>query len=111
MAKQIYQYRYYPKLDTRNQPEDLNEINLVNGTIFADKMPIIQLGIQTLPGVQFYLNGSTNPITIGTTGIYELDMSTEAIITSLRFDYESIQLIKGSQTAYLIIDIVWGEDD
>lgn len=111
MAKQIYQYRYYPKLDTRNQPTDLNEINLVNGTIFADKMPITQLGIQTLPGVQFYLNGSTNPITIGTTGIYELDMSTEAIITSLRFDYESIQLIKGSQTAYLIIDIVWGEDD
>ena len=111
MAKQIYQYRYYPKLDTRNQPTDLNETNLVNGTIFADNMPITQLGIQTLPGVQFYLNGSTNPITIGTTGIYELDMSTEAIITSLRFDYESIQLIKGSQTAYLIIDIVWGEDD
>lgn len=111
MAKQIYQYRYYPKLDTKNQPSELNEKGLVSGSIFADRMPITQLGIQTLPGVQFYLNGSTNPITIGTTGIYELDMKTEAIITSLRFDYDSIRLINGSQTAYLIIDIVWGEDD
>lgn len=111
MAKQIYQYRYYPMSISRTQPEDLTEVSLVNGSIFASRMPITQLGIQTLPGVQFYLNGSTNPITVGATGIYELDMNAGAIITELRFSADSVQLIKNSNTAYLIIDAVFGEDD
>lgn len=111
MAKQIYQYRYYPMSTSRTQPEDLTEVSLVNGSIFASRMPITQLGIQTLPGVQFYLNGSTNPITVGATGIYELDMNAGAIITELRFSADSVQLIKNSNTAYLIIDAVFGEDD
>ena len=111
MAKQIYQYRYYPMSTSRTQPEDLTEVSLVNGSIFASRMPITQLGIQTLPGVQFYLNGSTNPISVGATGIYELDMNAEAIITELRFSADSVQLIKNSNTAYLIIDTVYGEDD
>jgi hypothetical protein len=37
-------------------------------------MPIVQLGIQSVPGTKFYLNGSNNPIIIGNTGIYELDL-------------------------------------
>lgn len=111
MAKQIYQYRYYPMSASRTQPETLTEVSLVNGSVFASRMPITQLGIQTLPGVQFYLNGSTNPITVGATGIYELDMNASAMITELRFSADSVQLIKNSNTAYLIIDTVYGEDD
>jgi hypothetical protein len=35
---------------------------------------ISQLGIQGRPGTSFYLNGSTLPIVLGETGIYEIDL-------------------------------------
>ena len=73
-------------------------------------MPILQLGIQALPGTKFYLNGSNNPIIIGNTGIYELDLQGLTEISSLSFEANSISLINGNANAYLIVDMIYDED-
>lgn len=71
-------------------------------------MPLIQLGIQTLPGMAFYLNGNTTrPILIGNTGIYELNLNNLSQITSLAFDSNSIDLIGGQENGALIIDMMY----
>jgi hypothetical protein len=48
-------------------------------------MPIVHLGIQTLPGTKVYLNSNMDaPVIIGATGIYELDLEgTTGLISSL----------------------------
>jgi len=61
--------------------------NLVTGNIFTNYTPITQLGIQTLPGVKFYLNKRENgAIIVGYTGIYELDLEGIAEINMLSFN-------------------------
>ena len=75
MAKKVKQFRYYnDQQGGNNYPSNLHYRNLVSGSAFSSYVPIIQLGIQTLPGTKFYLNGSNNPIIIGSTGIYELNL-------------------------------------
>lgn len=46
---------------------------------------VTQLGIQAKPGTIFYINGSNNELMVGTTGIYELDLTGLAAITQLKF--------------------------
>ena len=60
-----------------------------------------------MPGVIFRLNGSANPIIVGMTGIYELDVSDGAAITSLQFDTNSLNMIDNSGAGYLIVDILY----
>lgn len=109
MAKQVKQFRYYSETETRtkNYPAGISHRNLVSGSIFANYMPIIQLGIQSLPGTKFYLNNSTNPIIIGQTGIYELNLEGMSEITALTFDAKSISAISNNNNAYLIVDIIY----
>ena len=117
MSKQIKQIRFYGTGDSRNYPfDDVNgyiSVNqLVNYKFFEQYMPITQIGIQTLPGTKFYLNDitATYPIIIGYTGIYELNLTDIAEINSLFFDLDSILTIDKTDDAYLIIDIVYGEE-
>lgn len=112
MAKQIKQFRYYQEGDSRNYPEfQITSMSLQTGKIFADYMPISQLGIQALPGTKFYLNNSYNPIIIGYTGVYELAISDLAEITSLKFDYDSINKINQTQDTMLLIDIIYNKEE
>ena len=111
MAKQFAQFRFYAENDERNYPSVINIDNLAIGNIFADYMPISQIGIQAIPGTKFYLNNSYLPIVIGYTGIYELDVDNLAEITSLRFDNESLNKIKNNPETYLIIDIIYEKGD
>jgi hypothetical protein len=61
-----------------------------------------------LPGTKFNLNTNLDPIVIGTTGIYELDLTdSSAVITSLTFEQSSIEYIQSNPDGYLIIDIVY----
>ena len=77
-------------------------------TCFAKYAPIKQLGIQALPGTRFYINNSTEPIIIGASGIYELDLrDTNAIISALHFSYASMERIEKSENGHLIIDLVY----
>ena len=106
--KKIQQYRYYDEQDTsRNYPKGIAFRNLVSGSIFAKTLPIVQLGIQALPGTKFYLNNNNHPIIIGNTGIYELDLIGQTEITALSFDSTSIRAIDDNPNGYLIVDVIY----
>lgn len=110
MAKQVKQFRFYNYANEKNYPKQLNHHNLVSGSIFQDYLPILQLGIQSLPGTKFYLNNSMDPIIIGQTGIYELDLQGLATIASLSFDAKSIEAVNNNDNSYLIVDIIYDQD-
>lgn len=116
MSKAVRQYRFYNSADntSRNQPSNISVANLISGSIFfneAELGAITQLGIQTLPGTKFYLNNSITPVIIGYTGIYELDLRSEAEITALAFDSASVNTINTIGNAYLIVDAVYEVED
>ena len=109
MAKQVMQFRYYGENEAelaKNYPSEISKSNLQNGTLFSDYYPIIQLGIQSLPGTEFALNDSNSSVIIGSTGIFELAIEGYAEITNLSFKSTSLELIDENPNAYLIIDII-----
>ena len=108
MGKKIMQFRYYGDGASNNQPkEDIDKISLLTGRIFEECLPITQLGIQTLPGIRVYLNNNIeNPVIIGSTGIYELNLEGISEITNIYFDSQSLSLIEDNSNAYLIIDVI-----
>ena len=109
MANAIKQFRYYGDGNVeKNQPQDAELAHYRDGRVFNDYLPILQLGIQALPGTMFYLNNAEDPIRVGRTGYYELDLQGETEIFNLTFDDISLQLINDNEKqAYLIIDIVY----
>lgn len=125
MARRIAQFRYFGdgeigvnaitqttlyKHISSNYTEAINKSVLADGSIFINYTPIVQLGVQTLPGTKFYLNANTDPIIVGASGIYELDLSnTSTVISSIMFDLGSLELISNNPDGYLIIDIVYEE--
>ena len=110
--KRVLQYRFGNNdIQPNNSDEQINATNLINGGIFANHVPIIQLGIQTLPGVKFYINGSDEPIIIGVTGVFELDCTAGTYITALRFEKASVEMINGTPSAYLIVDTIYEEEE
>lgn len=111
MAKQVKQFRFYQNNSEKNYPKNqVNYRNLISGSVFQPYMPIIQLGIQSLPGTKFYLNNSNDPIIIGHTGIYELDLEGMAEITALSFDSKSVEAVNGNDNSFLIIDVIFEKD-
>lgn len=112
MAKQIYQVRYYGENNSKNQPQSISGNKLKSGSVFSNYLPMTQLGIQTMPGVKFYVNNSPSPVIVGATGIYELDVDGLTEITNLTFDTTAINLIKANpSTAYLIVDIIYDDGE
>lgn len=112
MARVVKQYRYYNDNDTtRNQPTAINKQNLIDGQIFESPscFPILQLGIQALPGTKFYLNSSLDPVVVGFTGIYELDLDNKTEIVKLSFNKTSIETIESNSNGYLIIDVLYDD--
>ena len=117
MAKAVHQFRFYQN----NASEDRNEpsadafisvggaTGFANGDVFKEYYPFYQLGIQTLPGTMFYLNGSEDPIIIGSTGIYELDMQDGVEISTLQIDGRSLGVIDDAEDGYIIIDILYDD--
>lgn len=116
MAKVVKQFRFYTMnvdstMHTKNYPRDATVQDYSSGSVF-DKtgcFPIVQLGVQALPGTRMYLNGATESIIIGSTGIYELDLDGIAEIVQLQFDYDSMMTINNNDTAGLIVDIIWDD--
>ena len=96
---------------SENQPNSLSSLDLSSGDAFVDYTPIIQLGIQALPGTKFNLNASLDPVIVGVTGIYELDLTnSSAVLTSLTFEKESLEQIDKNPDGYLIVDIIYDDD-
>ena len=117
MAKYLMQFRYYGNSsDGKNYPSSITKNSLISGSYLISYKPsatsIASLGIQTLPGVKFYLNNSQiDPIIIGPSGIYELGTDKNYEITGLQFDSKSIDSINANNGAYLIIDIVYNVEE
>lgn len=115
MSKQVQQFRYYNDKETvKNQPSKISYARLASGSIFFEDSTlgaITQLGIQSLPGTKFYLNNSAEPIIIGSTGIYELNLEGISEITALSFDTISLQNIQEVNNAYLIVDAIYNAED
>lgn len=116
MAKKIKQFRYYGEGNSQNEPKrivvnnqakDVTYIDYLNGNVFAAYYPFVQLGIQSLPGTKFYLNNSLEPIIMGYTGIYELDLEGNIEITKLTFDANSIDLINKLNDGILLVDVIY----
>ena len=107
--KQIKQFRYYSSKNANNYPALGNYFKtLSTGNIFASHGNISHLGIQAIPGTKFYLNDSPNPIIIGATGIYELEMGKLGHIFAIRFDAETLVWYDApGNTARILIDIVF----
>ena len=115
----MIQFRFYEDDNENNQPYQIMNNTLgdntiikhtfyCNPTFFGQYAPIVQLGIQTVPGTKFYLNGSADPVVVGPTGIYQLDLTnTSAILNSLRVDQSSMEIINNLPNGYLIIDLVY----
>ena len=119
MAKKVGQIRYYGESaskSTKNYPQMSGlALALQSGTYFTSSphrnIQILQFGIQTMPGVQFFINGTQTPVIVGSTGIYELDVDGLASITTLSFSAISMEMISASDLGYLIIDYVYEEED
>ncbi len=121
--KRIMQFRYEGSNSVENYPKDLENYReeLTKGNIFKNYGEVSQFGIQGPPGLKFKLNNSKYPITIGDTGIYELDLEKVGRITSIRFlnEKENNEPKPGSLDYYypegtngirrLLIDIVYEE--
>lgn len=105
MKRQLQQFRYYGD-DASKTSQNLKKKNLISGSIFPDA--IVALGIQTYPGVKFYLNGADESIIVGSSGLFEIDLNDNCEITLLQFEEESVNFIDSpNNTAYLIIDIIY----
>ena len=117
MAKYLMQFRYYGNSsDGKNYPSAITKNSLISGSYLISYKPsatsIASLGIQTLPGVKFYLNNSqVDPIIIGPSGIYELGINENYEVTGLQFDRKSLDLIDANSGAYLIIDVVYNVEE
>lgn len=125
MANKIKQFRYYADAvanstngNEKNQPREIEVENgytptsynhYVSGLVFENTFPVLQLGVQALPGTKFYLNNALDPIMIGSTGIFELDLEGQTEITNITFDPESMILIRDNNNAFLIVDIIYDD--
>lgn len=112
MANKVKQFRFYSGDNnaSKNQPAGVSTQAFIDGTLFNNYTPITQLGIQSLPGVKFYLNEAVEPVVIGSTGIYELDLNNMTQINALSIDQASMNIISENQSAYIIIDILYNDE-
>ena len=106
MAEQQFkQFRYFG--GNNSNQNNISAEELINGEIFSQYRPIVQLGIRTLPGTRFYLNDGDSPVIVGYTGLFELEFKEGGCITSMRFARQSIDFITDNiNGGYLIIDIL-----
>ena len=113
MSKTVMQYRYYGNNNPHNQPSDIDQISMAIGTTFlsdqikSDYGLITMLGIQALPGTKFYLNQNIDPIIVGHTGIFELDLTGKSSIYKLAFSLDSLREVNALENGHLIIDVVY----
>lgn len=104
MNQSFSQIVFYANGNNFNSPGVTTD-NLISGQIFSNYLPISQLGVQSIPGTKFYLNGNTNPVIVGFTGLFSIDLSSGGYINEIRFDETSIQNINNNTSAVLIIDM------
>lgn len=115
MGKVVKQYRYYEDGHLDNRPfnlsyQELTGINDQNqyseDRLFFINKAIYQLGIQAIPGTMFYINDSDNPCIVGITGMYEIPIDSKLIVSKIRFDTATLDVIRDNVSSVLIVDTV-----
>lgn len=106
--RKIGQVRFYTTGSEKNSA-NISTSKLISGSAFSSLGRIVQLGIQTVPGVKFYINKGAQAIVVGNTGIYDIELDGVTQITSLSFDAESINMIDKNDNSYLIVDYIYEE--
>ena len=116
----VCQFRYYGVGKSQNYPDDTSWIG--SNSDGSERLNLldrlggnaVKIGIQTLPGVKFYISDSStaNSIIIDHTGVYELDLrNTTTTISSLYFEPESLFRISEVGNASLIVDILYNSSE
>ena len=111
VTKSFKQLIYCNNESKRNYPLTLTDSFLINSDSFLAYYPIIQLGVQAPPGTKFYINDNADPVIVGQTGLFDLDLTNSATISALRFDNESIQRIMANDSNILIIDMLYLQEE
>lgn len=119
MKKVIKQFRFYSEDNTYNFPSDtVNITSLANGKAFFSEEVLgtsygymISLGIQALPGTKFTINEGLEPIIVGNTGIFELDVDGYGEIFELKFMQKSLETISKTENGYLIVDAIYKTEE
>ena len=106
MTQNFKQFIYH-KTGSNYNTTGLQKNDLIDGSAFNGYYNIVQLGVRALPGTKFYVNGTTNPVIIGFTGMFSIDLTAGGAITELAFDEDSMDEIEGNDSAYLIVDIAY----
>lgn len=105
MARYVNQIRYYGE---KHPSSNTNMQELTSGAAFFNTLPIVQLGVQSIPGTMVVINNHTNPIIVGQTGIYELNVDGISYITDLKISGNALETInKSNGRLFLIIDYVY----
>ena len=105
--KKITQFVFYGEDNQKNNPNKLDDWKY---NLLSKYGPVSHLGIQGEAGIIFYLNNSADPISIGSTGIYELDLENIGYISALKFDMDILteEYDNHLDTNHkLIVDIVY----
>lgn len=102
--KKLYQYRYYGN-SSQNFPPDLDATLMSSGELLRNKGVITHLGLQASPETAFYLNHSDNPIFVGKTGIFEIDVEGYGVITSIAFTEDTLNHVHEGDG--ILIDIIY----
>lgn len=108
--KKIMQFRFHGEGSQYNYPKSYDISEWIHN-LFDKHGMISHLGIQGAPGIVFYLNHGQNPITLGVTGIYELNLEGIGRINALRFDEQILKekypVSDANPQHRLIVDIVY----
>ena len=88
---------------------NITKEDLISGAAFSTLTtgPFSQLGVQAPPGTKFYINGGVDPVIVGFSGFFDIDLGDGGSILSLKFDRESIDKISNNDSAILIVDMAY----
>ena len=113
----VYQFRYYGSANDKNYPDGNSWIGLTDNSNASKNLltgygAAVKIGIQTLPGIKFFIGNSSDGIIIDHTGVYELDLrNTTTTINQLYFDSASIARIDEVDNANIIVDVLCNPED
>ena len=108
MRQRFKQYIYCNDNSLQNHPQGLKKADLISGNAFGE-INWSQIGVQAPPGTKFYINSANNPVIVGFTGLFELDLSNGGFIGALSFDSDSLDYISRNDSAILILDVAYWE--
>ena len=105
--QRFQQIVYYNDTHPENNfPANIVASDLTEGRMFEGRT-FSQLGIQAPPGTKFYVNNGANPVIVGYTGLFQIDLTTGCSITNLHFAPDSLQFINDNDNLYLIVDMAF----